>query len=61
MSETEGMIRDIHVFLFGNMSWEEALKLIRAVAKSEQWIDYLLDEMDKLEYAYSQGDREGNP
>ena len=50
MSETEGMIRDIHVFLYGNMSWEEALKFIRAVAKSEEWIDYLLDEMELLDY-----------
>ena len=61
MSEKESMIRDIHVFLFGSMGWEDAIQLIRAVAKSEEWIDYLLDEMEKLKYAYSQGDSDGNP
>ena len=54
MSEKERMIRDIHVFLFGNMGWEDAIQLIKAVAKSEEWIDYLLDEMEKLEYVSAQ-------
>ena len=61
MSEKERVSRDIHNFVLGNMSWEDAIQLIRAVAKSEEWIDYLLDEMEKFEYAYSQGDSDGNP
>jgi len=50
MSEKEGMIRDIHVFLYGDMGWEEALQLIIKIAKSEEWIDYLLNEMEKQKY-----------
>ena len=46
MSKKERMIREIDVFLEGNMSWERAHQLIRAVAKSEEWIDCLLDEME---------------
>jgi len=51
MSEKKGMIRDIHVFLFRNMGWEDAIQLIIKIAKSEEWIDYLLDEMEVLECA----------
>jgi len=51
MSEKERVSRDIHNFVLGNMSWEDAIQLIRAVAKSEEWIDYLLVEMELLDYA----------
>ena len=61
MSEKERMIRDILYFAQGYMGWEDAIQIIRAVAKSEEWIDYLLEEMEKLRYAYSQGDSDGNP
>jgi len=43
MSKKERMIREIDVFLEGNMSWERAHQLIRAVVQSEEWIDYLLE------------------
>ncbi|WP_255415917.1 hypothetical protein [Rhodohalobacter sp. SW132] len=31
------------------MSWESALDLIVIVAKLEEWIDYLLKEMESIE------------
>ncbi|REL37881.1 hypothetical protein DYD21_08870 [Rhodohalobacter sp. SW132] len=49
MSYKERTTRRIHDFLKGNMSWESALDLIVIVAKLEEWIDYLLKEMESIE------------
>src|SRR6056297_66065 len=54
MSDKKRMFKYIHVFLYGDIGWEEALQLIRAIAKSDERIVYLLDEMEKLEYVSAQ-------
>ena len=51
MSEQERMIRDIQEFVHGNMDWEKAIELIARVARSDEWIDYLLEEMENPEFA----------
>lgn len=51
MSDKERMTREIHEFVYGDMSWESAFDLITRIAQSEEWIVYLLEEMETLECA----------
>lgn len=50
MTEKERMTRDIHYFVWKEMDLEGAINLIGRVSKSEEWIDYLLLEMELYEY-----------
>jgi hypothetical protein len=49
MSEEVRIIQDIQEFVHGNLGWEMALNLISRISQSEEWIDYLLNEMESLE------------
>ena len=50
MTEKVRMIRDIHNFVYGEMDWDGAIDLLDRVSESEEWIDYLLMEMELYEY-----------
>lgn len=44
------MARDIHNFVQGNMDWEGPSDLWGRVSESEEWVDYLLMEMELYNY-----------
>ena len=50
MTENQKMTRDIHNFVWRGVDWKTALDLLSRVSKSEYWIDYLLMDMELLEY-----------
>ena len=50
MTEKIKMTRDIHNFVRGEMDWEGAIDLLSRVSESDEWIDYLLMEMELYEY-----------
>ena len=54
MTEKMRMTRDIHNFVYGEMDLEGAIDLLGKVSQSEEWIDYLLMEMELDGYFISQ-------